>query len=52
MLSIGINGNQDTCVAGSRLANPVPERRTLATIAWMRDEDRTLPPSLVPRPVC
>lgn len=52
MLSIGINGNQDTRVAGSRLTNPVAERRALAAVSRMRDEDRTLPPSLVTRPVC
>jgi hypothetical protein len=50
MLSIGINGNQDARVAGSRLTNPVTERRAFTAIARMREEDRP-PPSLVSRRV-
>jgi len=52
VLSIGINGNQDARVAGSRFPNPVPQRRTLAAIARMRDERCARPASLVPRRVC
>jgi len=51
VLSIGINGNQDTRVAGSRCPNPVPQCRAFAAITWMCNERGPRPESRVPRPI-
>ena len=51
VLSVGINGNQEGGALRNRFLDPVPQRRALAVIARMREDDAPCPPPDVPRPV-